>query len=188
MLKILGAGLPRTGTKTLCEALRMLRFNAIHHEPKRLRLFTALPIPQHVAVYDNVDAVLDCPAAMYWREIYQHYKCKVILTSREPADWWESIKWHTNQIRSSDNMSHIRYTDDLHGLLFGVATPHEYWWRRRYEEHNQAVRDAIPSEDLLEMDIVAGDKWDNLCEFLDVPKPDAEFPWEHRRRKPCLIG
>lgn len=186
---ILGAGLPRTGTKSLCKALQILRFKAIHHEPKRMVLFPYTDNPAAFGAYDDdVDAVLDCPAAMYWRELYHHYDCKVILTTRATDRWFESIKWHANQIRTGDNMSHIRYTDDLHGLLFGVATPQEYWWKRRYEEHNQAVRDAIPSDRLLEIDIEAGDKWDKLCLFLDVQEPGVEWPWEHRRRKPCLAG
>jgi hypothetical protein len=138
--------------------------------------------------YRDIDAITDCPAAMYWQEIWQQYQCKVILTTRDPNRWWESIKHHTNLIRAGGNMAHVRYTDCLHGLLFGVATPHEYWWKRRYKEHNQAVRDTIPSEYLLEMDIEAGDKWTKLCKFLSVQEPRAEWPWEHRRRKPCLDG
>lgn len=184
--------MPRTGTKTLWAALRVLGLNAIHHEPERVSLFPGadqLTVYYHrYDAYDDVDAVLDCPAAMYWKEIWRYHDCKIILTTRTTDDWWESIKWHTNQIRTGDNMSHIRYTDDLHGLLFGVATPQEYWWKRRYEEHNQAVRDVIPPGRLLEMDIVAGDKWETLCPFLGVQEPGIEWPWEHRRRKPCLAG
>ena len=184
MLKILGAGLPRTGTKTLCEALRILGYNAFHHECQRMPLFP--DVPQgfgECKVFSEVDAVLDCPTAMYWREISAVYDCLVILTVRNPDTWWESIKWHTNKIRNSERMWHIQYTDTLHGLLFGVAQPNRYWWMRRFLEHNQAVRDTIPADRLLELDIVAGGNWDVLCPFLGVEEPKNEWPWEHRRER-----
>lgn len=184
MLKILGAGLPRTGTKTLCSALGILGHNAIHHDRPTTPLFPSDPRGfWDCGVFPGVDAVLDCPAALYWREIAEATKCRVILTTRDPDSWWESIKWHTNRIRNSENMPHIQYTDTLHGLLFGVAQPDVYWWKRRFLEHNQMVRDTFLADRLLELDIVAGGAWDVLCPFLGVKEPTAAWPWEHRRRR-----
>lgn len=180
MLKILGAGLPRTGTASLCEALKILGFTAIHHAPDRMPLFPYHSNHLPVECYANVDAVTDAPAAMYWRELYKHYRCKVILTVRDPDTWWESIKRHANQIRTSHDIEHIRYTEALHSLLFGVPQPCEYWYKRRLREHNDMVLGEVRHRDLLIMDIVGGDKWDVLCPFLQVEEPEAKWPWKNK--------
>lgn len=178
MLKILGAGLPRTGTASLVEALTMLGYNAIHHEPKRLPLFP--PEGYTFKRYDDVDAAADMPAAMYWRELRRAYNCKIILTVREVDSWWESIKRHANKIRTSQTIEHIRYTEALHTLLFGCPMPCEYWYKRRFREYNAFVRGTVPAEDVLIMDIHRGDKWDALCPFLGVAEPTEEFPWKNK--------
>lgn len=180
MLKILGAGMPRTGTKTLCEALKILGFDAIHHAPERMGLF---PIGQNNgwAAFDDVDAATDSPAAMYWRELYKQYQCKIILTVRDVDTWWESIKRHANQIRVSANIEHIRYTEALHSILFGTPVPCEYWYKRRFAEHNAFVRGGVRRRDLLVMDIVGGDKWEKLCRFLKIDEPvGVDWPWENK--------
>ena len=46
---------------------------------------------------------------------------------------------------------------------------------RSYERHNQAVRDFIPGDRLLEYDVREG--WEPLCRFLDVPV--GECPSDH---------
>jgi len=180
MLQIVGAGMPRTGTATLCEALRILGYNAIHHEPERMTLWPKIcTVPFHV--FDDVDAVTDAPAAMYWRELRRVYGCKVILTVRDEEKWWESIKWHSYEILTGGDIEHIRYTEAMHGLLFGVPQPHEYWYRRRYREHNGLVIGGVPADELLIMDIEGGDRWEKLCPFLGCRVPKAEFPWKNRK-------
>jgi hypothetical protein len=181
MLKILGAGLPRTGTATLCEALRVLGFNTVHHAPDRLPLFPPLGLTWKR--YDYCEAVTDAPASMYWRELRRAYGCKIILTVREPDNWWESIKWHANQIRTGENIEHIRYTETLHSLLFGCPMPSEYWYKRRFAEHNAFIKGTVPKDELLVMDIVGGDKWERLCPFLGVEVPNEEWPWRNRKQQ-----
>jgi hypothetical protein len=181
VLKILGAGLPRTGTATLAEALRVLGFKTMHHGPGHVPLFPSSN--QLWPQYDGVDAVTDAPASMYWRELRRAYNCKIILTVRESFSWWESIKWHANQIRTGSDIEHIRYTEALHSILFGWPQPCEYWYTRRFAEHNAFVKGTVPADELLVMDIHRGDKWDVLCPFLDVPEPDVEFPWKNKSEK-----
>jgi hypothetical protein len=42
------------------------------------------------------------------------------------------------------------------------------------ERHNQDVREAVPADRLLEWS--PADGWEPLCEFLDVPVPQAPLP------------
>jgi hypothetical protein len=46
--------------------------------------------------------------------------------------------------------------------------------KRVFEEHNQAVVDAIPASRLLVYR--PGDGWEPICRFLGVPVPDEGFP------------
>ena len=181
MLKILGVGLPRTGTASLCEALRILRYNAIHHEPERLDL-NSLTVDSF-RCYDDVDAVTDAPACSFYRELAcEHRELRYILTMRDEESWWESIKSHINRIHASADLAHIHYSDQLHSWLFGDPYPNEFLYRKRFREHNEQVKQDIPLGcDLLTMDIHAGDKWDKLCLFLGVPEPDTEFPWLNKK-------
>lgn len=179
MLKIIGAGMPRTGTRTLCDALNLLGYTTSHNPQGMMPLYpgddAALQPPAIIA-----DAIADGPAVLYWEELVATHQCKVILTVRDPNTWWESIKRHANTIHIGGNIWHIAQADAFHQLLFGVPYPNKYWWQRRFEEHNQRVRDTIPSDRLLVMDISGGDKWDKLCPFLGEPEPKAIWPWRNK--------
>ncbi len=43
-----------------------------------------------------------------------------------------------------------------------------------FERHNEEVMRTIPKERLLVYEVSEG--WPPLCQFLDVPVPDAPFP------------
>ena len=51
------------------------------------------------------------------------------------------------------------------------------------ERHHADVRRyfADRPDDLLEMNIVAGEGWEKLCPFLGLPIPDAPFPHRNQR-------
>lgn len=46
--------------------------------------------------------------------------------------------------------------------------------RQRYLEHYEHVRNVVPKAILLE--ITATDGWGPLCEFLEQPVPESEYP------------
>jgi hypothetical protein len=46
---------------------------------------------------------------------------------------------------------------------------------RRFHEHIEEVRNTIPVSRLLVFEVKQG--WGPLCEFLELPEPDAEFPF-----------
>lgn len=190
-LKIIGIGMPRTGTASLCEALRILGYNAIHHAPQRIDLDT-VNADTFAGLYDDVDAVVDMPAAFFWREIWDaNPTAKLIFTFREVDLWWESIKFHTHKIRQSADLKHVRYTDQLHRLLFGSAEPQEYLWKRRMMDWTSGIVDRLSAgtggafsfttKTYTIMNISNGDKWSNLCDFLDKPIPSVEFPWRNKK-------
>ena len=100
-MKIIGAGLPRTGTSSLKAALDRLGFGPTYH------MFELLQHPEHVErwrpvvnrepvdwerVFDGYSSAVDFPASIYWRELAEAYpEAKVILSVRDPRRWHKSI-------------------------------------------------------------------------------------------------
>jgi len=178
MLKILGVGLPRTGTNSMCEALRILGYNAIHHAPERIPL--DINLGRDFAVYNDVDAVLDAPACYFQRELTQVYQpLKYILTVRDDKDWWESIRAHSVRILEQGDEQHVAYTKRLHAMLFGCEIPHRWLYLRAYRRHNQQMWELLPKPQTLTIDVTR-EGWEPLCRFLGREVPDAPFPWNNR--------
>ncbi len=185
MLKIICAGLPRTGTRSLCEALRILGYNAVHFAPERFPLFPDDNTNWHCC--DDIDAVVDAPAVMYCRELMTAYPdAKIILTMRNVDEWWASIQCHVDHIRSHGSPEAVQYSDTLHTLLFGWPKPVEYWYRRRFREHAEQVWLSVSSCTSLAFDVTDG--WEPLCRFVEKPVPSCPFPWVNKRASLQVSG
>jgi hypothetical protein len=52
---------------------------------------------------------------------------------------------------------------------------------RAFDAHNQAVRATIPAEQLLVFEV--RESWQPLCDFLDAPVPDGDFPRTNDREE-----
>jgi hypothetical protein len=208
-MKILGVGLGRTGTMSLTLALRRLGFRAMHYDRVRLNdILDGSNAAPDFRRYDDVDAVLDVPSAYFYRELLDAYpEAKAILTVRDVDAWWKSIERHVNvhvpylppkvfgydQRRRTLGSSPL---DDagadnhfkmlLLNCVYGSTIALEYLYKKKYLDHNESVVQDVPAERLLVMDITAGDGWEKLCAFLDLPAPDEPFPHEHRGAQPLL--
>lgn len=106
MIKVIGAGLPRTGTTSMQAALERLGFAPCYH------MAEVMTHPDHVdrwleaaagkvrtrEDWDRVfeggyQAAVDWPASHYWRELADAYsEGKVVLTVRDPRTWYPSIR------------------------------------------------------------------------------------------------
>src|SRR5438067_5203084 len=100
-LRVIGAGMGRTGTMSLKLALERLLGGPCYH------MIEVFPRPAHFQhwidashgkmpswdqVFDGFAAAVDWPAAAFWPEIAAHYPDAIILLStRESAEaWWKS--------------------------------------------------------------------------------------------------
>lgn len=199
MLNVIGAGLSRTGTRSLADALEGLGLRTIHFDRNRLNsvLFGADPSP-NFRVYDDVDAVVDLPGSYFFRELMDAYpRSKVILTVRDIEAWWKSIEVHFNVVAPLDEERPIRrrilnklgwsgkdeafdaFRRRLRNCVYGSPVATEFLYKKKYLEHNQRVIAATPPERLLVMDIAAGEGWEKLCPFLNAPIPNRPFPRSH---------
>ena len=200
-MKIICAGLSKTGTSSLGGALEQLGFSCLHYDERRLNdiLEGRSPNPDFRR-YDDIDAVLDVPSAFFFRELLVAYpSAKVILTVRDLDEWWVSIREHFKRLpilwptwkdhlrermQGADTIrewvENSRFRSNVRSLVYGSADAREFMYKKRYREHNAAVMHEVPPDRLLVMDIVAGDGWATLCPFLGLPRPDAAFPHQNR--------
>ena len=88
-MKVIVAGFSKTGTKTMNAALTKLgykvydyldNFMYLHDEWKRI-LEGNGSIEDFRKMYENVDAVVDTPAHLYWYEIHQNFPDAKVSTS-----------------------------------------------------------------------------------------------------------
>jgi hypothetical protein len=102
MLRVIGAGLPRTGTTSMKAALERLGFGPCYH------MFEVFTHPDHVdrwlpvvsepvvdwdRVVEGYLSTQDWPASHFWRELADAYpEAKVVLTVRDPHAWYPSLR------------------------------------------------------------------------------------------------
>jgi hypothetical protein len=184
-MKILGAGLSRTGTTSLAAALTRLGYRTLHWQPERLRdVFMQGATPATWRRYDDYDAVTDLPAALFWRELLGAYPdARCVLTVRDEDGWFDSVRWlfdeHIPRKFSGTLLEEAKRTQ---AFAYGGRRMHPLLARKRFRDHNALVRSAVPG--LLVLDVERGDGWPELCGFLGCPVPDERFPHANRRPGP----
>lgn len=180
-MKILGAGLSRTGTLSLATALEQLGFSTIHWVPERLRdVMMGTNDSPDFRRYDDVEAVTDLPAALFYRELLEAYPdAKCILTIRPEDDWLRSMKQHyevavPDYLRGNKLMlEEARRTQEF---AYGSAQVVPWLYLKKFRDHNWAVQQAVPPERLLVVELGKNMNWASLCGFLGVPEPNTPFP------------
>ncbi|HUR01256.1 MAG TPA: sulfotransferase [Nonomuraea sp.] len=102
MLKVIGAGFPRTGTSSMKAALERLGFGPCYHmyeimtHPEQVDRWTPVVSGESLdwdQVFDGYQSAQDWPASGFWREQAAAYpEAKVILTVRDPHRWYTSMQ------------------------------------------------------------------------------------------------
>ncbi len=207
-LEIIGAGFGRTGTHSLKNAIETLGFGPTHHmyevrkSSDQIAVWTGIAngeTPNWQTVFTGYKSQVDWPGSRYWRELSASFpSSKVILTTRDPEAWYESICktiLPSSTIgRNSDPDpvgragSELIYRIAIDGIFDGRLAEKDYAIEI-YESHCREVVQTIPTDRLLVFDVKEG--WAPLCDFLDVAIPDSPFPRgnsiaEFRARKPYL--
>src|SRR3954470_4070353 len=99
-LKVIGAGLGRTGTLSLKVALEELGFAKCYHMtevlPEHMRTWDAAARGEPVdweSLFRGYQATVDWPACNFYAEYLRLYPdAKVILTVRDPERWYASAR------------------------------------------------------------------------------------------------
>ena len=172
---IIGIGLSKTGTSTLTECLNHLGYNCLHWGQRAAMLYADKKFETIFTDYiPKYNAFADYPWNLMYRMFDNLYKCKFILTSRKDGiTWYNSFKNHILSIGHFDTGK----------LVYGFEDPVRdkqkmlnYYWK-----YNADCRRYFDGRDnFLDLYFEYGDGWQKICEFLDKPVPDIEFP--HRNK------
>ncbi len=180
-MKILGVGLSRTGTLSLATALEELGFHTIHWCPERLRdVMMGTNDNPDFRRYDDVEAVTDLPAALFYRELMDAYPdAKIILTVRPELDWLRSMKQHYEVAVPEFNRGNALMLEEARRtqeFAYGSAQVVPWLYLKKYRDHNWMVQHYVPADRLLTLELGRNMGWEPLCAFLGVPVPDRPFP------------
>jgi hypothetical protein len=193
-LKVVGAGLPRTGTRSLRSALEQLLGGTCYHmselfeRPDEVTTWRAATRGEAIdwrAFPGDCVAAVDWPASIFWRELADAHPNAVIVlsTRRDAAQWWESCNATILPVARGDRpmenenwlaMFHEQLEREVGANWDDAATAQTY-----YERWNAAVRAEAPADRLL--DWQATDGWEPLCAALGVPVPEEPFPHTNTR-------
>ncbi|XP_031567600.1 uncharacterized protein LOC116302451 [Actinia tenebrosa] len=193
-MKIICAGLMKTGTKSLTRALRVLGYKVYDFDDQNLHfgdefngLYFKNQVPDFYRMFKDVDVVVDFPSYFFFEELMEAFpEAKVILTVRTDEDAWEgSFKNQLDVIQSSFLTKYkivFPSFEKLHRLywkniaaVFGITdSTATYIARKRYRWHNDRVKFVVPADKLLVFSVEQG--WKPLCEFTGKDVPDQPFP------------
>jgi hypothetical protein len=193
-LRVIGAGVGRTGTMSLKGALEQVLGGPCYH------MMEVFAHPEHVGEWaaagrgEDVDwsalltgyvATTDFPACLFWRELLDRNPEAIVLlsTRADSQTWWESA---SQTIFSPEVEAATAGMPEWFGMWQSVARARfaedvrdEATTKAAYERHNAEVRASVPASQLI--DWQPGDGWAPICTRLGVPVPDEPFPHTNTR-------
>ena len=195
LMKVIGSGFGRTGTKSLKQALEEIGFGPCYHmeevikRPSHIaswhKVARGYPI-DWLALFADFQASGDFPASTVYKELMAIYpEAKVIHTVRDPERWYDSTYETIYQARAIFP-KWLRQTFPLFqqfielqdGLFWNTIFEGQFENRQRmieiFHEYTADVQRTVPAERLLIFRVADG--WEPLCQFLDVPVPNRPFP------------
>jgi hypothetical protein len=201
MVKVIGAGFPRTGTSSMKAALEQLGFGPCHHmfevfaHPEQGERWHAAALAKHDRsdpsrtvdwdwVLEGYRSALDWPSSHFWPEIAAAYPdAKIILTTRDPHLWYRSMRETIfANIDSGERLDRLGAIGPTMEIVFEAifghtpadGAPTEDAAVEVYRRHVDHVRATAPADRLLVHE--ASDGWAPLCAFLGVDVPDTPYP------------
>ena len=196
-MKIICAGLEKTGTKSITKALRHLGFIVFDWEEQTfdfldhwVDVFKNGAQPDVKRVYQNADAVVDFPGNFFLEEILEAFPDgKVDLSEREKDSWIKSAVNQLQVINAVKSREFYRMLspttrkmyfvlDSYITTVFGSTNPSSTCVsRKRYRIHNHRVKSLVPPGKLLVYNVKQG--WKPLSDFLACEVPTVAFPHEN---------
>jgi hypothetical protein len=178
-MKIFGTGMQRTGTTSLAKALQHLGIATRDH-PKDL--FHDIDHP----LIHEFDAFTDNPIPLLYRELdARHPGSKFIHTVRDEERWLASVEWLHTVGAEKFHWERVPEIEEMHRALYGTTTFDGLVFLETYRRHDREVRAyfAERPDDLLVLDVTAGEGFEKICPFLGLDPPKDPFPhWNRQER------
>ena len=189
-LRVVGAGVGRTGTLSLKQALERLLGAPCYHmaevfsHPDHVAMWHQAALgdpPDWDRLFDGFVAAVDWPASAYWRELSAAYPDALVLlsTRKDAASWYRSASDTIFEHLAGDAPPGMEAWGAMVQAMFArhfgeMSLDDAEAVMAAYERHNAEVRAEVPAERLL--DWQPGDGWEPICAALDLPVPDEPFP------------
>jgi sulfotransferase family protein len=191
-LRVVGAGLGRTGTHSLKLALEQVLGGPCYHMSELIDREDDTAVWAAATRGESVDwasflsgfkATVDWPACAFWEPIAAaHPDAVVLLSMREsPEAWWNSVERTIVQALQrpvpDDDAAWKERRQMVIAMVESTFTPD---WRNRdgaiagYIRHSDRVRESVAPERLVEWR--PGDGWEPICEALGIEIPAEPFP------------
>jgi hypothetical protein len=190
-LRVVGAGLGRTGTHSLKLALEQVLGGPCYHmlevinRPDQAAAWHAAARgeePDWAVFLGGYVATVDWPAASFWQELaHASPEAVIVLSVRDSEAWWKSASETIFSVVARgappDDPGAVAELAMITEVLDRRFTS---GWRDRataiaaYDAHNAQVRATAPPHRLLEWR--PGDGWEPLCGALGVAVPAEPFP------------
>jgi Sulfotransferase domain len=201
-MRLIGAGLPRTGTLSQKVALEMLGLEPCYHMVNVLGDLDKAQLWRRALdgetiwedVFDGFAATVDWPGSFFYKELVDFYPdAKVLLSVREADTWEQSMRetiWglfygdmltrDLSRARCRVDSKWLGYIEMMErmwrqsGLIADGAETSPDSMKTAMERFNSEVQESVPSERLLVWSV--SDGWEPLCDFLGLPIPETPFP------------
>ncbi|XP_077973749.1 uncharacterized protein LOC144429546 [Styela clava] len=207
-MKVILAGYPKTGTKTLTSAFRSVGYTVYdyeehfhYHGRKWIKIFqTGATSEDFHEMYKDVDVVSDLPSCYFWEDIAQAFPdAKIILMLRDEEEWCTSLHKQMLALKgfvytwinllSPTSLLHLHFQNQMGINCFGgegifpwtkvVSRP--LLEKLAFRKHNCGVIRNASKDKLLIYSVKEG--WEPLCRFLGIEVPDIPFPHENKEGK-----
>jgi hypothetical protein len=186
-LRVVGAGLGRTGTMSLKVALEKLLGGPCYHmlelftHPEHIKDWAAAgkgTMPDWRRLFAGYRAAVDWPMCSFWEEIAAvHPDALVLLSVRDADSWWQSASetiFKGMQLGAERMPEWHAMVRDIMESRFVWPPDDEAKTKAAYERWNEQVRARAPRRRFLEWR--ASDGWEPICKALDLPVPNEPFP------------
>ncbi|TMM16341.1 MAG: hypothetical protein E6F96_11240 [Actinobacteria bacterium] len=201
-MKLIGAGMPRTGTLTQKVALEMLGVGPCYHMVDVLADLDQAQLWERALdgeqpwteIFDGFNSTVDWPGGYFYRELMDFYpEAKVLLSVRDPQGWERSMRQTVWAVRHGESLIRLLSSAQAHvdprwrgflKMIDRLVWEEQGTFSAGHDEpdqlidtmhrHNEEVQRTVPAERLLVWRVEEG--WEPLCDFLELAVPDAPFP------------
>ena len=168
--KVFCIGFHKTGTTSLNQSLTQLGYKLTGPDGVSDPDIKNNVLEMCYKLAEQYDAFADNPWPIVYKEMDERFPgSKFILTLRPVDEWYLSICQHFQE-----------KTTPMREWIYGAGSPvgNERLYKDRYLQHYDEVREYFKNRpsSLLTFDLIGGDGWNKLCEFLDKDPITGEIP------------